>query len=320
MMRVGIVDNPLSRQNKKGMGTLEGVAREVTGVAYERLDAFSDLRPVLEEFAKQGVELLVVSGGDGTVQACLTILSENEPFEQLPLIAILPHGTTNMTAHDIGLRTKGAGGLRSLLQLREQDELDGHLRERRLLRLENIKDSPPQVGMFFGGATIYRAIQVCRNSIHPLQFESEMANGLTLAIMLFKWFWSGGRDESLFKGDSAAVSIDGGESEESLYLLFLATTLDRLVLGSRPFWNDAGHAIRFTSIAYPPERILWFARRILYGSPRRKLPQDSYKSCSADRVEMRFSGPFTLDGEFFEPDPSRPLVLTADRSARFVRL
>ena len=320
MRRFGVIENPWSQQNKKRKEPLEDAVRNDRDIAYARLDQFTDLPKVLKDFAEQGVELLVLSGGDGTVQGCLTLLSDKSPFERMPPIAILPDGMTNMTAADVGLRERGARGLRRLIDLREQGTIDRHLHERRLLRVENLKDSPPQVGMFFGAAAIYRAIEVCHRSIHSLRIEAEWANGLTLAILLLKWIWTGGRDETLFKGEPATFKMDGETIGDGSYLLFLATTLDRLVLGSRPFWNDSGRALRFTSIAYPPERLLRSAWRILYGGPERRLPSRSYMSCSGDRLEICFSGPFTLDGQSYEPDTSRPLSVTANLSAQFVRL
>ena len=101
-------------------------------------------------------------------------------------------------------------------------------------------------------------------------------------------------------------------------LLVLATTLDRLVLGSQPFWNTHGRPVRFTSIAYDAPGIIRNARRILYGGHERNLPI-GFDSIGAERIELTLDGPFTIDGQFFEPAPDRPLVLTAAASVRFVQ-
>ena len=45
-----------------------------------------------------------------------------------------------------------------------------------------------------------------------------------------------------------------------------------------------------------------------------------YNSRSADRIALDMESPFTLDGELFEPLPDRPIVLTADAEASFVRV
>lgn len=318
MMRAGIIENPYSQRNKRRMGRLEAMAREADGAHYVRLDDMADLPAILADFADQGLELLVLSGGDGTVQAALTELVESRPFERLPAIAIAPRGMTNMTANDVGV--SGERKLARLFELQRSGQLTDHLHRRHLLRIENIHGHGPQVGMFFGGAGIYRAIETCRQKIHSLKFESELANGLTLATLLVRWLLTGGRDDHVLRSDRATVTLDDEDLGERDYLLFLATTLDRLVLRSRPFWNVGGRSIRYTSIAYPPRRLLCSARRILYGGDDRGLPTDCYMSRGTDRVELTLSSPFTLDGQLFEPDPANPLVLTAEHSAEFVRL
>ena len=318
MRPVGIIENPHSQRNKRTTVHLESVARDIDNALYARLDDIGDLPAILADFADRATELLVLSGGDGTVQAALTELIEARPFEQPPALAIVPRGMTNMTANDVGIH--GKRGLRRLFDLQRAGRMEDHLHRRRLLRVENIGNHGPQIGMFFGGAGIYRAIETCRRSIHSLRFESEFANGLTLAMLLVRWFLTGGRDDRVLRADRAKVTLDDEAIEERDYLLFLATTLDRLVLRSRPYWNTGGRPIRYTSIAHPPKRLLCSARRVLYGGEDRRLPSDCYMSRGAETVELKLSSPFTLDGQLFEPDPVRPLVLTAQHSADFVRL
>src|SRR3546814_11434069 len=57
--------------------------------------------------------------------------------------------------------------------------------------------------------------------------------------------------DGIFYGDRVGMTFDDGRVETMDALLVLTTTLERLVLGSRPFWGGAGGALRFTAIAYP---------------------------------------------------------------------
>jgi hypothetical protein len=91
-------------------------------------------------------------------------------------------------------------------------------------------------------------------------------------------------------------------------------------LGSRPFWNCDGGAIRYTSITYPAAHLLRSAPRVLYGWRRRALRPEVYDSQGAGRIAVRLDRPFTVDGEMFEPSPDRPVVITAADRVRFVRL
>jgi hypothetical protein len=62
------------------------------------------------------------------------------------------------------------------------------------------------------------------------------------------------------------------------------------------------------------------ARRILYGGKERRLPDPPYRSRDASRVELHLERPFTIDGEFFQAPPGRPVVVTAEEEVRFVKL
>ncbi|MDX1401035.1 MAG: hypothetical protein R3245_03860, partial [Kiloniellales bacterium] len=259
-----------------------------------------------------------------TVQATLTRLILDKPFETLPMLAILPRGMTNMTAADIGISGKGSKGLLKLFDVVQRNDLESTIQKRRLLKLSNIKGYEPQIGMFFGTAGITRAIEVCRSSVHSMNFEAEIANGLTLAKLLFQWARSGGRDDSVLHGDNILVEIDGLKFEEKSYLLVLATTLEKLVLKSRPFWNcepdgNDGH-LHYTAISYPPRKLLRNALKILYGGKQRSLPPEDYRSQDAQRVTLRMNCAFTLDGQLFEPHAEDPLILSAEDQASFVRI
>jgi len=321
MIKIGVICNPLSQQNKRDTSALEALTEGKPDLLYARLDAVEELSGILADFARKEVGLIAVSGGDGTVQACLTALTTQErPFAELPFIAVLPHGMTNMTASDIGVSGRGAKGLARLLAKAEAGGLEACIQERHLLRMENAKDTPPQVGMFFGGAGIYRAIQACRSAIHPLKVEAELANGLTLAALLGRYLLRGGREDEVTRGDSIAVEIDGEDRGRASYLVVLATTLDRLVLRSRPFWNAAACDFRYTAIGFPPRRLFCRLPKLLWGGAARHFTDEGYFSRGAQEVTLTMDCPFTLDGQLFEADPARPLRLTAPETARFVKL
>ena len=320
MTRIGIIENPRSQQNQKEFGQLALAARNAGIKIYASLENFEDLGGILKDFANEGVDLLVLSGGDGTVQAALTELTLQQPFETLPRIAIMAGGMTNMTAADVGLSGKGIKGFERLLKVVEGGALPRKLVHRHLLKLENIKDHSPQVGMFFGCAAITRAIESCRSTVHPLKAEAEVASGITLAKLLWRWLTTGRDDDGVLRGDRISIAVDGEELGEKDYLLVLATTLDRLVLKSRPFWNDAGGDFRLTSIAYPPHRLARNAWGVLYGGAERRLDPAHYFSCGTKRIALKMDCPFTLDGQLFDPHPDLPLLLSAEAEADFVRI
>ena len=305
MHKIGLISNPRSQQNKRGMPRLQAAADDFPDLLHHRLDDVGEISDLLRDFARQEVGIVAVAGGDGTTQAAMTHLLEEKAFgDRQPLLALLPRGMTNMTAADVGLRGKPEKVLRRLHKIAQRDDLSRYLRRRPILRLDGMADAPPQRGMFFGAAAIHQAIEICRERVHALGIEADWAAALTIGGLLLGW--ATGKERDSFPGEMIGTALDGGEERVRRELLVLVTTLDRLVVGSRPFWNQGDGPLRCTAIAHPPEKLLLNARKVLYGRRQRKLPA-SYRSRGAHSIDLRLQGPFTLDGQFYHPDPARPL-------------
>ena len=104
-----------SGQNRRGLAIIEEAAKGA-GIEHRVLADMADLLPALRDLAANDIELLVVNGGDGTLQAVLTAVLEDRPFDSLPFLAVLPRGMTNMSAYDVGLKGKPDQSLARLLR------------------------------------------------------------------------------------------------------------------------------------------------------------------------------------------------------------
>lgn len=317
---IGVLSNPTSQKNKRGMGPLIETLRgrpEIRHVVLEDMAAIGDY---MKDFARDDVGLIVVNGGDGTVQAVLTALFNAGCYRKPPLLAVLPRGNTNMIAEDVGLRGRPHRALARLIDRAEAGDLDRFAHRRHVLRISNGGDHAPRYGMFFGTAGIYRGILACRKNVHRAGFTSSLATGLTLAGLLARSVLGSRRARGFYRGDDITVSFDGGKGQSASYFILLVTTLNRLVLKSRPFWGHGKGSLRFTGIAFPPPRLARHVLPVLYGGPNRRLPQPGYTSANANTISLTMSDPFTLDGELFEPTPDRPVVLEGGGPVRFISL
>jgi diacylglycerol kinase (ATP) len=318
MPKIGLITNPSSQRNRRGLDEIHRVIADAPDVIHVTTDACVDLGTALLDLARQEVAILLINGGDGTVQRVLTRLLEDRPFERMPYLAVLARGMANTTARDIGLRG-GAAGLKRLLAALGDGTVADRIVERRILRLENIRGKGPQRGMMFGAGAIQSAIELCCREVYARGLTGNLGIGVTLATLLLGTVFKS-RDHGVLRGHDIAVSLDGGAENRISRLLVLATTLHRLILGSQPFWNHAGQPIRYTSIAYPPDHLLRSAPKVLYGWGRRELSPEVYDSQGAGRIALRLNAPFTIDGEMFEPSPEQPVLITAADRVRFVRL
>ncbi len=318
-MKIGLISNLRSKRNRRAFPDVPAAGDRQVELIHRRLEGVNGLGEALAEFARAEVGVIAINGGDGTVSAVLTELLGRRPFSEQPALALLSGGTTNMCAADVGLKGGNGKAMRRLIERAARPDLDATCVEREVFRVAYRPDRTPVYGMFFGTAAICRAITLCREMIHPLKIESSAASAATLGYLLLRRAVRRGGDDSVMRGDTMTVDFDGEPGNPTDQLLALVTTLDRLVLGSRPFWGNGGGALRYTGIAYPPRRLLRFAHRILYGGADRRLPAGHYVSRNIDRISFAMSCPFTVDGELFQPVEGTPVELDQAGRVRFVR-
>ncbi|MCB1969830.1 MAG: hypothetical protein KDG54_05410 [Geminicoccaceae bacterium] len=316
---IGLVSNPRSERNKK---TLERMRRRIDAepsIIHRQLAPDRPLDDILAEFADAGIDILVCNSGDGMVQAAMTSLLEKPIFVQPPVMAIWPRGMANMTAADCGLRSPRWSSMERLMAAAESNRLKEILVKRHVLRVDYRDDLPVQRGMFMGGLGIYDAIKICTGSVHTHGFKGEWSHAVTLAGLLIGSLFRG-LEAFGIDGHDIRLRVDQGERLDERLLLLLCTTLDQLVLRSRPFWQSEGGPVRFTRISYPPLGLVRNSWRVLYGGEPRRLPETHYRSLGARSVELWLDEPFTIDGEFFEPLRTRPVRITAFETLDLLRV
>lgn len=311
-MKIGVLGNPLSRRNRKLLPGIEALLARHADVLYVRLDRFDALGEAVRRFAEAQVELLIISGGDGTVAATLTEIFEHAVFAERPRLALLPGGTSNTIAGDVGLRGRPLDALARCLQA--PDTCD--VLERSAIRVDYDRAKPAVCGMFFGTAAVCDAILLRRRLFPQKWLPDALAAAMTLAIVLGTAAL--GRP-GVLSGQTIGIELPDDPASARQYTIVIATTLEQILLGGDPFWGDGPGAIKLTSIGSPPHGIVRHAYRLLYGRDRERLPPATYASAAADRIELTMNCPFNLDGEFYEPGPDARVILTKTPPARFVR-
>jgi len=308
--RIGIVTNPLSRALRQGRHPLGAAAAGLPRAAPATPGA---LRDALSAFAADGVDLLAVQGGDGTLREVLTALP-HAFGDTPPAIALLATGNTNLAARVLGGAGPGEAGLAALRRAAE----DGRLRPRPVPVLEVARpglDAPPMRGFLLGAGAFTAAKRLADGRLHRGGIHEGLAVLLALAGTAARALAQ--RGHPLRLGSEMALSVDGGEARAGRRFLVLATPLDRLMLGLWPFWERGEGPLRWLDVAAPPQRLaaaLLAARR---GRPRPWMPEAGYASGRARQVALRLDVPFVLDGELFEPGPEG-LLLSAAATVPFV--
>jgi len=318
-MRIGLLSNTRSERNRDGMAALAAVIDRAPEILHRRFRPEEGFGPPLRAMAEAGVELVVVNSGDGTVHGVLTEILAQRPFVTVPRMAILPRGMANMTAADCGLKGSGPDTLERLLAVCRQGTVDNHVTPRQALKVDYAEDRTAPRGMFMGAAGIVDVIDHVKKKLHSRGIKGEWSHAAAIVGLLAGVVTRGYAALGL-KPHQVGLAVDGAPRTDERLLILIATSLDRLVLRSRPFWGTRGQPVRHMRISYPPKRLIRSAPRILYGSDERRLPGTDYQSGGARLLELWLDAPFTIDGEFFTPSPDRPVRITADETVRFVRL
>ena len=246
---------------------------------------------------------MVINGGDGTAQRIFTAFL-NLKMETLPRFALLPGGTTNMTANCYN----HSRSYRSALRVLRASIVSKNTEQFSARYLVEVRTADAVLyGAFFGAGLIVQGIQFCHDFVYKTGMRSELGAG----VALVRAAWGIARKQPPFSNPSA-VQID--EYPELPMLILMVSSLDRLFLGMRPFWGTEYGALKLTGIMQGAVQFLRRLPRIMKGSKSAETLSraEGYESRNTDRVTLEFDGPFTIDGELFETQ-GLPLLLSSSR-------
>lgn len=184
MIRFGVVTNPASRRNRDNHAVLDALTRrpDVPCFSYSGGEG---LMPALADMARQGVTDLIVDGGDGTVVTAISAALDVSAFRTPPRFAIVPSGTTNLIAAEIGMTVPRERVIERLLGASEA-ELDTATLTRTPMRIERGDGLPVLHGFLLGAAAFHRGTLLSWERVHPLGAPPHggLAPGIDRIVML----------------------------------------------------------------------------------------------------------------------------------------
>jgi len=317
-VRIAVLNNLRAGRNDAEVTRILSLLRSYPDVIHIETDHAHALPEAMGEIARQNVKLLVVNGGDGTLQFSLTEILSGGEFERVPMIAPLRGGRTNMTALDLGARRSPVKGLRDLLEDARAGRLAERIVDRPVLRFETTKTRDVQYGMFFGAGMIQRAIALTHRMFPPGKSQGVLGAGVVTGSLLMRA--SRGDRNGVLTPDKIQILLDGRMVPHGEFYLVIASSLNRLFLRMDPFWGEGPGGVRFSTIASNAERVRSAVPGILRGKPRPFVTRErGYTSERPECAELRLDCGFTVDGEIFEPVPDEVVTITADRRVAFVR-
>jgi diacylglycerol kinase family enzyme len=323
MTSVALLSNPKSTGNRSLLPEVRAFCARHRDIFHYEVEDVGQIAEAMRTIARVKPQVLVINGGDGTVQAALTEIYHGGHFGPTPPpVAVLPNGKTNMIARDLGAAGDPIEALERVLDLVRTD-LVPHIVSRELIELTGGGGGHerPVLGMFLGGAGLADTILYCRHKIYPLGLPNWAAHFLTFVMGLVSVIV--GRRSRLLPAKWAPikVSVTRSGAMQGKLAFVMVTTLERLLLNSSMTGGGprAG-AMQLLVI----ERNLFSILVALLAAVRGRLGRHRIRGVHFERGdEIRIEGSSSsviLDGEMFEANDERPIVLRPTAPVPFLRL
>ncbi len=320
-LSLGIIVNPRARHARdKSLpdqlsAKCQAASAQVT-LALTRNQA--ELRAAVAKLQQERVDVLAVCGGDGTLMTTMSAIIELYK-EPLPPILLLPGGTMNTVAHNLGVvdsplmmlsrllratsAQPGLAGLlavprarQAILRVTSVDEQCGDGFSADLANASPLGTSCVRYGHIFSAAMGARYL-----SAYARRPGLPWAAWLGLRTIGSCLLPGGGAFARwLFERTSAALTIDGELSDESAFRLILCATVANVGLGMRVPWQAGRVPGRFQIIAssLPILANVMQIGRMQRGQPLVGQPHID-RMAQAATIRFAQTQPLTLDGELF---------------------
>lgn len=305
MPGIGVVLNPRSRRNQRDPKAALRLAQTLgdQGVVREARSR-DELRRIAEDFMRLEIDVLGISGGDGTNHVTISGFVEVYGGAKLPRLALLRGGTMNTVANAVGVRREAPEGLLGHLLRAYAERKSRPLPdvERHVLRVAPTADAGRATyGFLFGTGVVAGFLsEYYRAPVpSPASAAKTLARGVGSALV-------GGptirRMAAPFRG---AVHLDDGTVwEERDYLSVAAGTIDQIGLRFRPFRRFAERpgAFHVLGIFASPLALVGELPRIWRAEPMR--PDRTYEATPSGLTLRPASGAleYMIDGDLHRAD------------------
>lgn len=311
--KIGILLNPQSGRVRRDLQRFRHLASQIP--CAQTLEAVTpqQINEAVSALGLQADDLLVVVGGDGTLQAALTAIM-NPPSRATPQVLVVPAGTTNMSAADLGSRLGAAATLNALADWMSGKGPAPLASTRALLKVFDDQSLQVEYGLFFGAGAIVSGVRYFHAKVRPTGIRGALGPCLSFLRMLLSLFRKG--PHPLLPATPARLHL-GQDRGRRDWLLILATTLDKLLLGSTPYWGAENAPMHFTAIAHRPPRVLTALPGLLRGNASQAVRKHhAYVSHNLLHTVIEDLQEYLLDGEIFRAQGQ--LHLSATRHIGFL--
>jgi len=294
---IGVVLNPKSRRNQKDPKAATRLARQLGDHGVVRLArSIDELYRIAEDFRRLEIEVLGISGGDGTNHVTLTGFIDVWGAS-LPQIAFLRGGTMNTVANSVGIRRDRPEGLLARL-IRDYAA-------RSTQPLANVERHVMRIGAHYGFLFGTGAVRGFIAEYYRGGEPSPVVAAQTLVRGIGSTIVRGEMVRRMCAPFRGSVELDDGTIwEERDYFSVAAGTIDQIGLNFRPFrrFGERPSAFHMLGIHTTPLGFVVDLPRIWRAEPMR--PGKTEEAIAARAVVRSSTGrvEYMVDGDLHGQD------------------
>ncbi|MDO8493814.1 MAG: diacylglycerol kinase family protein [Deltaproteobacteria bacterium] len=292
MPGIGVILNPHSRLNVKDPDRIDRLGFIVGDRgSCHATKSLEDVRKLALEFKSRGVEVIGISGGDGTYQRTLTTLIQAYGESPLPKIALLGGGTMNNIVKCLKIKGTPETVLSRLIYRYHQGS---PFKETRL-KMMKVNDI---YGFLFGNGLLYNFL--C--DYNKVEHSTPWTAARLLAVAACHALLNDRRAQKIAQRVEARLLVDGREHPFKNFVTIFGGTVETLGLGFNVLYRARSTEDKFqlSGFSLPPRQIIFSFPLLFLG---RKVPSENWIDELASRVTIETEEPqgFMLDGEVYEP-------------------
>lgn len=299
-MTASLFINPHSERVGKKGSRLSTYASDYGARVFD-LALFAAL-PSQVEAALETSDLIVIEGGDGTVQCVMSeVMRQVGEDKPIPDFAIASGGMTNQIAKIIGMKHVGRSGLKTIHH-------DPKALQTRMIRL-TCDSMADQYGFLFSTGAIPMVTDYAKSELHArgIGGQAAVVGGIVKAVTSER--------DSVMPATPCQLTING-EALTGLHLGTVATTLPSITMGLDPFWGDEDGALRLTYVEGEHSKLYRHLAEIWVGFKDKDRTPDGFHSWNTNEALFHYTGPVMMDGEpialprhDFKLSVSRPVTI-----------
>ena len=305
MPGIGVVFNPKSRHNLRDPQGGMRLSRALGAHGVVRTSrSLQELHSIAEDFHGLGIDVLCISGGDGTNTVTLTGFLKVYGQSLLPPVALLRGGTMNTVANSVGVRRGDPLSLlKKIVAIYAQSGAEGLKKtERHVLHVVPAGRAEGQYGFLFGTGVVHGFLAEYYAAGDPTPFVAAE----TLARGIGSAFVGGSMIRRIAQPFRGSVVLDDGTAwPERDYLAVAAGTVAHIGLQFKPFYRYAERPCAFHVLgiyASPAEFVRELPR--IHGA-RPMHPHRAFDAVSSRMVVRSAHGPlkYMIDGDLHIAPP-----------------